>query len=46
MPDVGFKSMCVIGYEGFRDCKNILRGEINFITSHFHSELIIGNILK
>ena len=29
-----------------KDCKNILRGGINFITSHFHNELIIRCILK
>jgi len=29
-----------------QNCKNILRGEINFITSHFHNELIIRCILK
>jgi len=29
-----------------KECKNILQGEINFITSHFHSELIIIFILK
>ena len=38
--------MCIIGYEGFKDRKNILQGEIDFITSYFHNELIIGYILK
>ena len=29
-----------------KDWKNILQGEINFITSYFHNELISRCILK
>jgi len=43
---VGFKTTCVLGCDGIKDCKDILRGEINFITSHFYNKLIIRCILK
>jgi len=38
--------MCVLEYKDFKDCKNILREEINFIISHFRNELVIGCILN